>query len=234
MVLASSTWPTSVSSRASTPRPSYSPRGRSAISRKSLGPDDPLIAVSLNNLARARQSLGKTVEARRDFDEAVTILRRLQPEGSPIFARILWRSASARLDNKDADAALPELEEAVAMAEKFLKPEHPYLTEYRETLAKCRAALAQVITSDCDDSVALGNDSRRLASETRQVLVRRCLYNSVLTVVQAVEDLLALDEFLSRFAALVPIKAELVMLRFLAGMTIPEAAHTCLEDPANA
>ena len=38
------------------------------------------------------------------------------------------------------------------------------------------------------------------------------------------EDLLALDEVLTRFAALDPLKAELVKLRFFAGMTIPEAA----------
>jgi RNA polymerase sigma factor (TIGR02999 family) len=38
------------------------------------------------------------------------------------------------------------------------------------------------------------------------------------------EDLLALDEVLTRFAALDPQKAELVKLRFFAGMTIPEAA----------
>ena len=43
----------------------------------------------------------------------------------------------------DAAAALPELEEAVAMAEKFLPPEHPHLKKYRETLARCRAALAE-------------------------------------------------------------------------------------------
>jgi RNA polymerase sigma factor (TIGR02999 family) len=38
------------------------------------------------------------------------------------------------------------------------------------------------------------------------------------------EDLLALDEALARFAQVAPEKAELVKLRFFAGMTIPEAA----------
>jgi len=38
------------------------------------------------------------------------------------------------------------------------------------------------------------------------------------------EDLLALDEALTKFAALDSLKAELVKLRFFAGMTIPEAA----------
>ena len=114
-----------------------------AMRRKALGPEHLDVAASLSNLARASQALGKTVEARQGFDKALAMLRRLSPEGSPVFARILWRSASARLDNKDAAAALPELEEAVALAEKFLPPEHPYLKEYRETLAKCREAIAK-------------------------------------------------------------------------------------------
>ncbi len=40
------------------------------------------------------------------------------------------------------------------------------------------------------------------------------------------EDLVALDAALSRFACASPKKAELVKLRFFAGMTIPEAAET--------
>jgi RNA polymerase sigma factor (TIGR02999 family) len=38
-------------------------------------------------------------------------------------------------------------------------------------------------------------------------------------------DLLALDEALERFAKLEPLKAELVKLRFFAGLTMPEAAE---------
>jgi RNA polymerase sigma factor (TIGR02999 family) len=38
-------------------------------------------------------------------------------------------------------------------------------------------------------------------------------------------DLLSLDEALTKFAAVDPIKADLVKLRFFAGMTIPEAAE---------
>jgi RNA polymerase sigma factor (TIGR02999 family) len=39
------------------------------------------------------------------------------------------------------------------------------------------------------------------------------------------EDLIALDEVLTRFATLDPLKADLVKLRFFAGMTVPEAAE---------
>jgi RNA polymerase sigma factor (TIGR02999 family) len=40
------------------------------------------------------------------------------------------------------------------------------------------------------------------------------------------DDLLALDEALSRLAALAPVRAELVRLRFFGGLTMPEAART--------
>lgn len=43
-------------------------------------------------------------------------------------------------------------------------------------------------------------------------------------IIESPDDLLALDEALSRFAAEEPAKAKLVKLRFYAGMSIPEAA----------
>jgi RNA polymerase sigma factor (TIGR02999 family) len=44
-------------------------------------------------------------------------------------------------------------------------------------------------------------------------------------VIESPEHLLALDEALARFAAEEPRKAELVVLRFFGGMTLPEAAQ---------
>jgi tetratricopeptide (TPR) repeat protein len=114
--------------------------------------DDPVVATVLNNLAFTRQVLGKTAEARQGFDQAVAMLRRCSPDGSPMLARVLWCSGRARFENKgDAAAALPELDEAVAMAEKFLLPEHMHLEEYRETLARCRAALTEQGKLDAKD-----------------------------------------------------------------------------------
>jgi RNA polymerase sigma factor (TIGR02999 family) len=51
---------------------------------------------------------------------------------------------------------------------------------------------------------------------------------------EPVEDLLALDEALDRLAARDPVKAELVKLRYFAGMTIEEAAATLGISPATA
>jgi eukaryotic-like serine/threonine-protein kinase len=113
------------------------------IRRTALPAGHPDIAVSLNNLARVQQGLGKSEEARAGWMEAVAILRQGSPEGSAVFARVLWRSGTARLENMDTKAALLELEEAAAMAAKVLPAEHPHLKEYRETLAKCKAALAE-------------------------------------------------------------------------------------------
>jgi RNA polymerase sigma factor (TIGR02999 family) len=51
--------------------------------------------------------------------------------------------------------------------------------------------------------------------------------DEVCAVVQPpADDLLALDEALTRLAARDPVRAELVKLRFFAGLTMPEAAQT--------
>jgi hypothetical protein len=60
-----------------------------------------------------------------------------------VFARVLWHSASARLESKDFAAALAELEEAVAMGGKVLPADHEHLKEYLQTLARCKAAMAE-------------------------------------------------------------------------------------------
>lgn len=53
----------------------------------------------------------------------------------------LWRSGRARLERDDAARALPELEEAVALAEKQLRAGSTRIAQYRATLALCKAAL---------------------------------------------------------------------------------------------
>jgi serine/threonine protein kinase/Flp pilus assembly protein TadD len=99
------------------------------------------IAASLNSLATVRQGLGKTAEARAGWDEAIAMLQKHAPNGSALLARVLWRSGSARMENNDAARALPELQEAVTLAERLLKPEDAQLAEYRAALARCKAAL---------------------------------------------------------------------------------------------
>lgn len=118
------------------------------IRRAALPTAHPRIATSLGNLARTQQGLGRVAKARAGFDEAIAMLRQGSPNGSPLPARVRWRSGIARLENKDLAAALAELEEAVAMGEKVLPADHPHLKEYRKTLAKCKAAMAEQANPD--------------------------------------------------------------------------------------
>jgi RNA polymerase sigma factor (TIGR02999 family) len=54
---------------------------------------------------------------------------------------------------------------------------------------------------------------------------KRVDLDEVAALVEPPEELLALDEALSRLAAQAPMRAELVKLRFFAGLTMPEAAE---------
>jgi len=55
-------------------------------------------------------------------------------------------------------------------------------------------------------------------------MVRIELAADLATNAEPREDLIALDEALDRLAAQDPLKAELVKLRYFAGLTLPEAA----------
>jgi serine/threonine protein kinase/tetratricopeptide (TPR) repeat protein len=98
------------------------------------------VAMALALLARAQHALGRTDEERASFAESIARQRRGAPTGSPTLANTLWRSGRARLEDGDATAALPELEEAVAIAERLLAPASTDLARYRETLDACRKA----------------------------------------------------------------------------------------------
>lgn len=76
------------------------------------------------------------------FDETVAMRWRILPDRSPLLARTLGRSCADRFQNKEAAAAMPELEEAVSMGEKFLATDDANLKSFRESLARCKAVLA--------------------------------------------------------------------------------------------
>jgi RNA polymerase sigma factor (TIGR02999 family) len=64
--------------------------------------------------------------------------------------------------------------------------------------------------------------------------LQRVDLNEALPVTGVHEDLLALDEALSRFAQEQPAKAELVKLRYFAGLSLEEAASCLGISPATA
>ncbi len=65
-------------------------------------------------------------------------------------------------------------------------------------------------------------------------MIRQDLDGIQLAAPEVGEDLLALDEALSRLAEKDPIKAELVKLRHFAGLTVDQAAHALGISPATA
>ena len=74
--------------------------------------------------------------------------------------------------------------------------------------------------------ILVENARRRRSLKHGGDLVRCDLDDLQLAAPEPVEDLLALDDALNRLAAIDPVKAELVKLRYFAGMTIEEAANT--------
>jgi RNA polymerase sigma factor (TIGR02999 family) len=72
--------------------------------------------------------------------------------------------------------------------------------------------------------ILVENARRRHSLKRGGRQVRHDLDGLQLAAPEPVEDLVALDEALNRLAAAEPVKAELVKLRYFAGMTIEEAA----------
>jgi serine/threonine protein kinase/tetratricopeptide (TPR) repeat protein len=117
--------------------------------RRIYSRDHPAIARSLTGLASAREALGRPAEARQGYEEAAAMYRRLYPEGSGRLAGVLWRLGKLQMTTSDSGApgdpaaALPVLEQAVALAEKYYTPDHPDVVQARAALAECRAKLNQ-------------------------------------------------------------------------------------------
>jgi RNA polymerase sigma factor (TIGR02999 family) len=81
----------------------------------------------------------------------------------------------------------------------------------------------------------LVENARRKKSEKRGGgRKRQGLDAQELALPEVHEDLIALDEALTRFAAVQPQAAQLVQLRYFAGLSIPEAAHTLGVSPRTA
>src|SRR5690606_560522 len=97
------------------------------MNRRLYGDDNSRVTNTLTNLASAQQAQGMTEAARANYDDAIARLRAASPGGSGGLARVLWRSGCARMENGDLDGALKELEESVALSEKFIPAGHPHI-----------------------------------------------------------------------------------------------------------
>ena len=82
--------------------------------------------------------------------------------------------------------------------------------------------------------ILVENARRKSAEKHGGGLTRHDAAEVPIAAPEAIEDLVALDEALDRLAAVDPQKAELVKLRYFAGLTIEEAADALGISPATA
>ncbi len=113
------------------------------MGRRLFGDDHVFVANMLVGHARSQQAMGQVDSARQQFDWAIRIYRG-QVTAQPVaLSGALWRSAIARMENGDAKAALPEVAEAVAIAEKRPITESKQLEAFRKTLVECKGLIEQ-------------------------------------------------------------------------------------------
>jgi RNA polymerase sigma factor (TIGR02999 family) len=82
--------------------------------------------------------------------------------------------------------------------------------------------------------ILVENARRKKSEKHGGSLARQNLDAEQVALPEVREDLIALDEALTKFAAIEPQAAQLVQLRYFAGLSIPDAAHTLGVSPRTA
>ncbi len=95
------------------------------IRTRLLGPDHPNVAVSLNNLGTASESLGDFEEARRYHEQALEVRERVLGPQHPHLAASLTNLGATLWSLGEDDRAQAMFERALALARASLGPEHP-------------------------------------------------------------------------------------------------------------
>ena len=116
----------------------------------------------------------------------------------------------------DATALVHDAYIRLVVSEASDNAQEPHYSSRRHFFAAAAEAMRHILI----------DRARQKASLKRGGQLRRVeLHDALQAVADRPDDLLALDEALSQFATIDPVKAELVKLRFFAGMTMPEAAE---------
>ena len=96
-----------------------------AIRRKSLPPDHPDIATSLNNLGVVQYELREYAAAKQSHEEALAIRRKSLPPDHPDIANSLNNLGNVQYELREYAAAKQSYEEALAIFRKSLPKDHP-------------------------------------------------------------------------------------------------------------
>src|SRR5262249_54579840 len=137
-----------------------------------LGPDHPLVAEILGNLASLLSDTGDYAGARPLFERALAILEKALGPDHPDVAGSLINLADPVATSGDYAGARPLFERALAIREKALGPDHPYVAATLSSLAKVEFALGQP-TAGLDAALRAEQISREHLRLTCQTLSER-------------------------------------------------------------
>ena len=122
--------------KAATPTPSRCTGERWRSGRERLGSGHPLVAASLNNLAKVYDHQGRYADAEPLYRRAVATGEKAHGPDHPLVAVSLNNLAALYTKQDRYTDAEPLLKRALAILEKALSPDHPYVVTALNNLAE--------------------------------------------------------------------------------------------------
>jgi CHAT domain-containing protein/Tfp pilus assembly protein PilF len=136
-----------------------------AIREKTLGPEHPDLASSLNNLASLLYTVGDYAGARPLYERALAVQEKALGPDHPDIATSLDNLASLLYAMGDYAEARPLLERALAINEKALGPEHPDVATSLNNLAGLLRGMGDYAAARPFDERALAINEKALGPE---------------------------------------------------------------------
>lgn len=174
----------------------------------SPGLPDSTKAQALTSLASLYFRQGKFQEAELRFREAITVKRRLYPEGHLELARSLNNHANTLVSVKRHDAAVPIYEEAHAMYRKVLGPESSDLASSLSNLAVAYSQSGRLLEAERICAEVVGMQSRTIGAGRLPHISAQMKHGAVLLEMgQSQRGVKLLEEALANIAKLTPAPA---------------------------
>ena len=117
--------------------------GALAIFRKSLPPNHPDIAYSLNNQGNVQYELREYAAAKQSYEQALAIFRKSLPPDHPDIASSLNNLGNVQAALREYAAAKQSYEQALAIRRKSLPPDHPDIAQSLNNLGNVQDELRE-------------------------------------------------------------------------------------------